>query len=119
MSSHLIAFASFGLDRTSQKCEDTLCRSIGRKVIVDAGKAHAEWRASLRSWTTITEDAEWRHIADLRLTFNTADPVGPHVVFNIAHGRARLIAIVNYQDQRVTVTKILRHDQYNREDLTK
>lgn len=92
---------------------------IGRKKIVDAGKVHAEWKASLRSWTTITEGAEWRHIADVRLTFNSADPAGPYVVFNIAHGRARLIAIVNYQDQRVTVTKILRHDQYNREDLTK
>lgn len=72
---------------------------IGRKKFDDACKKHSEWRASLKSWTRITDGAEWQHIADVRLTFNTADPAGPYVVFDIANNRARLIAIVDYQEK--------------------
>jgi mRNA interferase HigB len=90
---------------------------IGRDKIDDACTKHAEWRASLNTWIKIVSEAGWRHFADVRLTFKNADKVGIYVVFNIAQNRGRMIAIINYKDQRVSVLKIVDHAAYDREDF--
>lgn len=90
---------------------------IGREAIDEASKAHADWKASLQIWVRVVSESQWRHFADVRQTFRNADLVGPYVVFNIAHNRARLIAVINYREQRVTVAEILTHAEYDREDF--
>lgn len=89
---------------------------IGRKAIDKAVRGHVDWRASLRSWVKIVDGADWASNTDIQQTFNTADPVGRYVVFNIAHNRARLVSIVNFAEKRVTVKEIVSHARYDRKD---
>jgi mRNA interferase HigB len=88
---------------------------INRPVIEQAKKDHANWRGSLNSWETITRGVHWRHSSDVRRTFNTADPnVDGYAIFNIAHNEARLVALIDYDMQTVTVLEILTHKEYGR-----
>ena len=89
---------------------------VGRKLVDKAAKDHSDWRASLNNWTTIVTGADWTCNSDIQQTFNTADPVGIYVVFNIAGNKARLIAIVNFSEKRVTVKEIVSHARYDRKD---
>jgi mRNA interferase HigB len=91
-------------------------RIIGRKKIVDAYKAHPNWKTSLVRWTTIVENAEWDHVPSMRQTFSSADPVGSYVIFNIGGNKARLAAIVKFQQKQVIVSQILSHTDYDRRD---
>jgi mRNA interferase HigB len=75
---------------------------------------HPEWKAALARWVTIVEGAEWSHVPDMRQTFGSADPVGKYVIFNIGGNRARLAAIVNFQEQRITISDIMSHAEYDR-----
>jgi len=89
---------------------------IGRKIVNKAAKDHSDWRASLSNWTTIVNEADWTCNSDIQQTFNTADPVGRYVIFNIAGSKARLAAIVNFTEKRVTVKEIVSHARYDRKD---
>jgi mRNA interferase HigB len=85
-------------------------------VIDRAARDHSGWRGSLRSWTTAVKEADWTCNSDIQQTFNTADPAGKYVIFNIAGNNARLVAIVNFSDKRVTVKEIVSHERYDRRD---
>jgi mRNA interferase HigB len=91
---------------------------IGTRKIDQVSQRHADWRASLRSWTTIVKEADWTCNSDIQQTFNSADPVGRYVVFNIAGNRARLVALVNFEDKRVTVKDVVSHGDYDRMEFT-
>lgn len=92
---------------------------LGRQKILKAYKKHAEWSASLRTWTRIAEEAEWRNFVDVRNSWRNSDVAGPYVIFDIANNRARLITVVDYGDQQVIVNDILTHAEYDRKDFTK
>jgi mRNA interferase HigB len=87
---------------------------IGHKKLDHAARKHADWRASLRSWTTIVKDADWTCNNDIQQTFNTADPVGRYVIFNIAGNKARLVSIVDFTNKSVIVKEIKSHQEYDR-----
>lgn len=87
---------------------------VGLKAIDKAAKDHADWRASLRTWKAVVAEADWTCNSDIQQTFNTADPVGIYVIFDIAHNKARLVAIVNFAEKRVTVKETLNHADYDR-----
>jgi mRNA interferase HigB len=89
---------------------------LGQKIIDGARKQHSAWRASLNNWTTIVKEADWTCNSDIQQTFNTADPVGRCVIFNIAGNKARLAAIVNFPEKRVTVKEIVSHERYDRKE---
>ena len=92
---------------------------IGRQRVAGAYKKHAEWRASLRAWTRIAEEGAWETFADVRNSWRNSDQVGPYVVFDIANNRARLISVIDYEDQQVIVDSVLTHAEYDRRDLTR
>ena len=87
---------------------------IGRKKIDEAIRAHSEWKASLNSWYRITSGAAWKNFPDVRKTYKSADLVGSSIVFNIAHNRARLIALINYEMETVIIERIQPHADYDR-----
>lgn len=89
---------------------------IGQKKVDQAARDHADWRASLRTWTTIVKGADWKNNSDIQQTLNTAEPVGIYVIFDIAHNKARLVSIVDFTDKRVTVKEIVSHARYDRKD---
>jgi len=86
----------------------------GRKVIHDAIARHGEWKASLENWLKITSSADWKNFTDIRKTWRSADYVAPHVVFNIAQNRARLITTIVYAATIVQIHEVLDHRTYDR-----
>jgi mRNA interferase HigB len=70
---------------------------------------------SLRAWVRITEGAPWKNFAEARYSFSSASYVSPCVIFNIAHGKAWLLTVTEYDGKLVAVDSILTHAEYDRE----
>jgi mRNA interferase HigB len=51
--------------------------------------------------------------AELRTVFPSADQVGKLTVFNIGGNKARLIAALHYNRQRVYIRAVLTHQEYD------
>jgi mRNA interferase HigB len=88
---------------------------VGREKIAAACRKHPEWGASLRAWVRIAESAQWKNFADVRYSFSSASYVSPFVIFNIAHGKARLLTVIDYEEQLVALDSILTHAEYDQE----
>ena len=73
-------------------------------------------RSPLGYWRQVVEAVEWTSPADMKMTFRTADVVGPQTVFNIGGNKCRLIALVNYRLRTVLVQHVLTHAEYDKED---
>ena len=85
---------------------------IGRDVIQMFAQKHPDSRSSLNSWTQAMESNGFKHFVDLKKTFGSADQVKPHTVFDISGNKYRLIAVVDYALQSVSVECVLTHAEY-------
>lgn len=88
-------------------------RIISIKRIREFIEKHADSESSLLAWHDTVKWADWKHPAELKASFPSADIVGERTVFNIAHNRYRLIARVNYHSKLVFVLFILTHKEYD------
>lgn len=75
---------------------------------------YPEAKAPLDRWYEVTEGALWANFVDVRQTFNTADFVAPHVVFDIGGNKFRLIAEINFRKKALFVRHIMTHKEYER-----
>ncbi len=89
-------------------------RIIGRRVIEEFKRKHADSRPSLDSWFRVVSSREWSNFAELRQVFSSADQVGSHTVFNIGGNKYRLIAEVNCKVGVLLVRQVLTHQEYDR-----
>jgi mRNA-degrading endonuclease HigB of HigAB toxin-antitoxin module len=75
-------------------------------------KPHPQAAPGLEAWRQVIRQEQFRHFADLRLCFRSADQVqvasgNPAVVFNI-HGKAyRLICAIHYDKDKVFLLRFL------------
>ncbi|WP_337288955.1 type II toxin-antitoxin system HigB family toxin [Candidatus Methylomirabilis sp.] len=76
-------------------------------------RKHPDSRSSLKSWTQAIESNSFKHFVDLTQTFGSADQVKPYTVFNIAGNKYRLITIVDYALQFVSIECVLTHAEYD------
>ncbi|NNN05831.1 MAG: type II toxin-antitoxin system HigB family toxin [Elusimicrobia bacterium] len=84
---------------------------------VDAYRTrHPEASAGLDRWRRVVKQTVFRSTLDLKRTFaKSYDYVPPHChVFDIAHGRHRLIAQIDFPTQIVSVEELLDHKRYDR-----
>src|SRR5436190_20113343 len=89
---------------------------VSLKRLREFWTVHAGAEVPLRAWFTVTTAALWRHFADLRATFPSADLVGNCTVFNIGGNNYRLITRVFYVSHKVYVLRVMTHLEYDRED---
>jgi len=90
-------------------------RVISRKKLKDAASTHAEVGGSLDAWYRIAKKAEWKSLADVRITWSSADIYGDCTIFNIKGNKYRLIAWINYQTQKVFIRHVLSHAEYTKD----
>jgi len=88
---------------------------IGRDVIQLFVRKHPDARSSLKSWTQAVESNSFKHFVDLKKTFGSADQVKARTVFNICGNKYRLIAVVGYTIQSVSIECVLTHAEYDEE----
>jgi len=89
---------------------------VGLDALTRFGEKHERAQSPLRKWRNVVEAAEWRHTADMKKTFRTADVVGSQTIFNIGGNNYRLVARVSYVLQTVLVQHVLTHAKYDKED---
>ena len=87
--------------------------------IREYAEKHPDARAALERWLRITKAAEWSHLAELRATFPSADPVTVAsgrkvVIFNIAGNAYRLITAIHYDRGKVFILRFLSHAEYDK-----
>ena len=58
-------------------------RVISRRKLKQAAVAHAEASANLDAWYRIARKADWKSLADVRITWSSADIFGECTIFNI------------------------------------
>ena len=91
---------------------------IGRRKLDKFAQRHSTARSALQRWYALMEEGTFESFVDLRETFPQADPVPIKTVektiltvFNIGRN-VRLIAFVEYEDQIVSIMRVLTHDEY-------
>ncbi len=87
---------------------------ITRKRLLEFAKKHPDCSTALESWYRIVKRTEFNSFNELRQTFPSADQVGNLTVFNIGGNKARLIAAIHYNTQRIYIRHILTHKEYDR-----
>jgi mRNA-degrading endonuclease HigB of HigAB toxin-antitoxin module len=89
---------------------------LGAELLDAYKKKHPEARASLDRWRTVMEETTFQSVHDVRRTFSKSyDYVPPHChVFDIAQGRHRLVALVDFKSALVNVDAVMNHAEYDR-----
>ena len=59
------------------------------------------------------ESNSFKHFVDLKKTFGSADQVKPRTVFDISGNKYRLIAVVDYTLQSMSIECVLTHAKYD------
>lgn len=88
-------------------------RVISLDKLVEFSKIHPDAESSLDSWRQIAEEAEWKHIIEVRQVYPHADFVEGYTVFNIGGNKYRLITKINYKLKTIVITDVLTHNEYD------
>jgi mRNA interferase HigB len=86
---------------------------ITRKRLNEFAEQHPETKSALEHWYREMKRRNFASFAELRMVFPFADQVGKLTVFNIGGNKARLIAAMHYNRQRVYIRAVLTHQEYD------
>jgi mRNA interferase HigB len=89
-------------------------RVVSHKAVRLFSRRYPDAAAPLDRWYRVVKRADWAGFADVRRTFNTADLVAPHVVFNIGGNRYRLVAEIHFQRRVLFIRDIMTHREYDK-----
>lgn len=94
-------------------------RVIGIEKLVEFSTIYPDAEVPLNAWSQIAEQAEWRHIMDVRQVYPHADFVEGYTVFNIGGNKYRLITQINYIVKTINIRYVLTHSEYDEEKWKK
>jgi mRNA interferase HigB len=86
---------------------------ITRRRLNEFVERHPDAAPALAHWYRLMKSGSYHSFVDLRRVFPSADQVGRLTVFNIGGNRARLIAAIHYNRQRVYIRAVLTHGEYD------
>ena len=86
---------------------------ITRKRLNEFAEQRPETKSALEHWYREMKQRNFTSFAELRSVFPSADQVGKLTVFNIGGNKARLIAALHYNRQRVYIRAVLTHQEYD------
>jgi mRNA interferase HigB len=82
---------------------------VSHKAIRTFCEEHPHARSAMDHWYRVVKRSSF---ADVRQSFNTADLVAPHVVFDIGGNKYRLIAEMNFMRRVLFIRRIMTHKEY-------
>ena len=89
-------------------------RVIGKKILEEFKRPHADVRSQIDEWICEVEEAQWESPHDIKAKYATASFLGDNrVVFNLKGKSYRLDVKVSYENQVVLVKRIGTHAQYD------
>lgn len=88
---------------------------IGKDEILKFSKKHAQSKKTLVAWSYLISKNDFKDLNELHKTFPSADYVHhKYTVFNIAGNKYRLIAMIDYDAQVISIQQIWTHAEYSR-----
>jgi mRNA interferase HigB len=87
---------------------------VSRKALKNFAKAHILAAEPLDNWYRRARKAKWKDLAEVRLDYPHADPVGKCTVFNIGGNKFRLITKISYVGQAIYIKRVLTHREYSK-----
>lgn len=88
---------------------------ITKTILNEFGLQHTGAATALNEWYTIVKAADWKSLADLKQTFNSADYVGnDHYVSNIKGNHYRLVAMIFFDKRTLFIRFVGTHAQYDK-----
>jgi mRNA interferase HigB len=89
-------------------------RIIGRKVLDEFKRRHADARSQVDAWVAEVDDVEWDSPNDIKARFASASFLpNNRVVFNLKGNGYRLDVKVTYETKVVLIKRIGTHAEYN------
>ena len=86
---------------------------ITRKRLNEFAAQHPPAKAGLAHWYRVLKQGDFHNFVELRRAFPQADQVSGLTVFNIGGNKARLIAAIHYNRQKVYIRAVLTHGEYD------
>ena len=86
---------------------------ITRKRLNEFADNHPDARSSLAHWYGLIKRGRFRSFSELRSELPYTDQVDKLTVFNIGGNKARLIAAIHYNRQKVYIRAVLTHSEYD------
>ncbi len=87
---------------------------LGKDKLEEFWKRFRDAENALKTWIQVVDAANWQNFVELKMTYPKADLVGDCTVFNIRGNNYRLIAIVHYSAQLISVLYVLTHKEYDK-----
>lgn len=87
---------------------------IGYHLLRAFAEKHPKARKRLELWQDNVKASNWKHLADLKRTYQQTDGgvKAIHTIFNL--GPFRVVAQIDFKEQQVTVVAVFTHDEYER-----
>lgn len=91
---------------------------VGRPLIDEFIRKHADARSALETWLSIVRQRQWSNSIDMKKDFPKASVLGgQRVIFDIRGNRYRMDSHVIYVAQVVRVNRLGTHEEYDKWDL--
>jgi mRNA interferase HigB len=90
-------------------------RLVGKEVLAQFAKEHADIRGPLKAWVVEVEEATWTGPADINARYPNASFLSDNrVIFNIKGNTYRVDTKVSYEIPVVLVKRIGTHAEYSK-----
>jgi len=90
-------------------------RLVGRALLTEFAKQHADIRGPLSAWIVEVEEANWTGPADIKARYPSASLLSENrVIFNIKGNTYRVETKVSYEITVVLATRIGTHGEYSK-----
>ena len=88
---------------------------IGEKTLEQFCRTHADLRVPADDWLDTVRSSVWRNPHELKNSFPSVSLLAESlVVFNLKGNRYRLLAKLDYENQRVRIRKVGTHAEYSK-----
>jgi mRNA interferase HigB len=88
---------------------------IGEDSLMEFAEKHPNARSALVRWLSFTRIEVWKDFAAVKRTFPTTDYITNGLCcFDIGGNNYRLIALISFQLNTVTILNLMTHAQYNK-----
>jgi mRNA interferase HigB len=88
---------------------------VGRDILDQFSRAHADLRRPLQAWVKEVESAAWKTPQDIKNRYRSVDfRPGNRVIFDLKGNHYRLVAVVRYQSGILLVEWIGTHAEYGK-----
>ena len=90
-------------------------RLVGKEILAEFAKRHADIRSPVSAWILEVEEATWSGPADIKARYPSASFLSDNrVIFNIKGNAYRVETKVSYEIQVVLVKRMGTHAEYSK-----